>query len=68
MKNPIPVESMKKTIAYLYLLTFCPPKRIAKFKKSTAAMLKNLAATAGMKEAAYLRKALPEACGRIVSW
>jgi hypothetical protein len=68
MSQTIPAESMKKTIAYFHLLSYCPPGKLADFKSSTVLMLKELAAQAGLKEKAYLAQALPEACLRIVAF
>ena len=68
MSKTIPPESMKKTIAYLYLLSFCPPAQLADFKRSTASMLKELAGQAGLTEKEYFTQALPEACHRILAF
>lgn len=68
MSKAIPAESMKKAIAYYFLLSYCPPDRLADFKKSTAPMVKAMAEKAGMKEKAYLPAALPEVCHRIVAF
>jgi hypothetical protein len=68
MKTTISAGSMKKTIAYFHLLSFCPPDKLADFKRNTASMLKDLAGKAGMKEKAYLAKALSEVCQRIVAF
>jgi len=67
VKTP-PVETLKKTIAYFYLLSFCPPMQIANFVRSTAAMRKRLAKSAGMGEAAYFKMVIPEVCRRIVAF
>ena len=63
-----PVDTLKKSIAYFYLLSFCPPMRIADFYRSTAAMRKALAKSAGMSEAAYFKMIIPEVCRRIVAF
>jgi hypothetical protein len=68
MKTTMSAESIKKTIAYFHLLSFCPPDKLADFKRNTAPMLKNLAGKAGMKEKAYLAQTLPEVCQRIVAF
>ncbi|MBN1438561.1 MAG: hypothetical protein JW929_04050 [Anaerolineales bacterium] len=64
----IRVEALKKTIAYYYLLSYCPPAEVAGFAGVTAPLRKALADTAGMSEAAYFRAVLPEVCRRIVSY
>jgi hypothetical protein len=68
MSQTIPVESLKKTIAYFYLLSYCPPEQMTDFKRTTAAMHKALAESAGMQEAAYFSQVLPEVCRRIVAF
>jgi hypothetical protein len=62
------VEALKKTIAYFYLLSYCPPELVADFKKATAPLRKGLAESAGMSEAAFFKAVLPEVCSRIVSY
>lgn len=68
MTKAISTGSLKKTIAYFYLLSYCPPEKLADFKRSTASMRRALAETAGMKEAAYFTQAIPEVCRRIVAF
>ncbi len=68
LKKPIPAEILKKTIVYFYLLSYCPPERIVDFKRISAPMRKDLAARAGMPEAAYFKEAAPEVCRRIVAY
>ncbi len=67
-KKAIPVEILKKTIAYFYLIAYCVPERIGDFNRATAPMRKELAAQAGMQEAAYFKHAIPQVCRRIVSY
>jgi hypothetical protein len=62
------VEAVKKTIAYFYLLSYCPPELCADFTEATAPLRKGLAESAGMSEAAYFKAVLPEVCRRIVSY
>lgn len=68
MKTTLSAESIKKTIAYFHLLSFCPADKLADFKRTTAPMLKDLAGKAGLEEKAYLAQALPEVCQRIVAF
>lgn len=68
MSKTIPAGSMKKMITYLYLLSYCPPDKLADFKRNTAPMLKELAVQAGIKEKAFLAQALPEACTCILAF
>ena len=68
MSKNIPAESMKKTIAYLYLLSFCPPAQLADFKRSTTPMRKELAGQTGLKEREFFTQTLPEACQRVVAF
>ena len=68
MTKAIPTESLKKTIAYFYLLSYCPPVKFADFNRSTAPLRKALAANTGMEEEAYFTRVLPEVCHRIVAF
>ncbi len=68
MSKPIPAGSMKKAIAYLHLLSFCPPDKLADFKRNTTPMLKEMAERSGLKEKVFLAEALPEACRLIVAF
>ena len=68
MSKNVPAGSIKKAICYLYLLAFCPPSKLADFKASTQLMRKNMAEQAGMKEDAFIKKAVPEACRHIVAF
>ena len=68
MTKEIPVETLKQTIAYYYLLSYCPPENIADFKKSVAALRKGLAKQAGMKVGDYFKQVIPQVCRRIVSF
>jgi hypothetical protein len=62
------VEALKKTIAYYYLLSYCPPEQVVEFAKTTGPLRKTLAKSAGMSETAYFKAILPEVCRRIVSY
>jgi hypothetical protein len=64
----LPVEALKKTISYFYLLSYCPPGRIADLRQITAPMRAGLAESAGMSEAAYFKTAIPDVCARIVAF
>lgn len=66
--NAPPVESLKKTIAYFYLLSFCAPERITDWARDTAPMRKALAESAGLSETAYFQMVTPEVCRRMVSF
>jgi hypothetical protein len=61
-------ESLKKTIAYFYLLSFCPPDRILEYQHSLAPLRKALAESVQMSEKEYFIKAIPEVCRRIVAF
>jgi hypothetical protein len=64
----LPVESLKKAIAYFYLVSYCPPGRIDDFRRLTDPLRKALAESAGMNEADYFKAAVPEVCRRIVAF
>jgi hypothetical protein len=62
------VEPLKKTIAYFYLVSYCPPDKIQEFLRSTAPMRRNIARQAGMNETTYFAQVIPEVCRRIVAF
>jgi hypothetical protein len=64
----ISAELMKKTIAFFYLLAFCPPEKLGAFIRTTAPWRKRLAAGAGMEPGAYFAGAVPGVCRRIVAF
>jgi hypothetical protein len=64
----IPAEILKKTIAYFYLLSFCPPEKLGAFIRTTAPLRSRLAAGAGMEAGAYFTRAVPEVSRRIVAF
>ncbi len=68
MSKTIPAGSMKKAIAYLHLLSFCPGEKLTEFKRNTAPMLKEMAERAGLKDKVFLAEALPEACRLITAF
>jgi len=68
MTTKIPVESIKKSIAYLYLLSFYQPEGLNQVKGNLSPLLEQMASASGMKQNEYLENALPEACQRIVSY
>lgn len=63
-----PVETLKKTIAYYFLLSYCPPGQVHSFTQSTVSLRKALAESTGKSEAAYFKAVLPEICSRIVAF
>jgi hypothetical protein len=64
----IRVEALKKTIAYYYLLSYCPPEQVVEFVNAAGPLRKELAKSAGMSEKAFFNAVLPEVCRRIVSY
>ena len=68
MSQSIPVDVLKQTISYFYLLSYCHPEHIADFKESTADLRTDMATKAGMKEDPFFKAAIPEACRRITSF
>jgi len=60
--------SIKKTIAYLHLLSYCPPPKLAEFNDIANPLIKELADIAGLKIKNYLDLAIPQACLLIVSY
>jgi cell pole-organizing protein PopZ len=68
MSQEIPVGSIKKTIAYFYLLSFCPPEKVPELKRILAPFRESMAKEAGMSQKALFAHAIPEACARIVAY
>lgn len=68
MSTTLTAESIKKTIAYYYLLSFCPPEDIKEFHQNMSVWRKQLAETAGMSEAEYFKAAIPAVCRHIVAF
>jgi hypothetical protein len=68
LNGVIPAEIMKKTIAYFYLLSFCPPENLGLFIRRTAPLRGRLAAGAGMDPGAYFSRSAPEVSRRIVAF
>jgi hypothetical protein len=64
----IPAGIMKQTIAYFYLLSFCPPEKLGAFIRNTAPLRGRIAAVLGMEPAAYFTQAVSEVCRRIVAF
>jgi hypothetical protein len=64
----IPAEIMKKTIAYFYLLSFCPPEKLGNFIRITEPLRRQISGGAGMEPAAYFTRAVPEVSRRIVAF
>jgi hypothetical protein len=62
------VELIRQTLTYYYLLSFCPPARIADFQTATGLIHKGLAASSGMKEADFFSAVIPEVSRRIVAF
>jgi len=68
MTNKLSIEGLQVTIGYLYLLSFCIPERIHEFGEAGSLLRKGLALKAGLTEAEYFERVLPEACRRIVAF
>jgi len=68
MTHQISADSIEATIAYLYLLAYCPPEAVPEFYLSTSHLRSALAEQAGLTESAYLEAVFPIACQKIVSF
>jgi hypothetical protein len=68
MELIIPAETMKKTIAYFYMVSYCPADRIMEFNKTTAGLRKQLAKEGGMAQKNFFPEVIPEVCWRIVAF
>lgn len=68
MSGTLSAESIKKTITYFYLLSFCPPTDLGAFKEHVKPWKRQIAKAAGMSEAKFFKVAIPEVCSRIVAF
>ncbi|MBT3190458.1 MAG: hypothetical protein HN855_04405 [Anaerolineae bacterium] len=68
MSIKFPAETIKKTIAYFYLLSYSPPAKIGEMKKSLAPLLKELIESAETSEFSFYEEVIPEVCRRIVAF
>jgi hypothetical protein len=68
MSNNIQVENIKKVIAYLYLLSFCPAEKVPEFTNLLSSYRESLAEKEGMTEKEFMKNAIPEACDRIIAY
>jgi len=68
MSSPLPAESIKNTIAWLHLLSYCPPAKVVDFNKIADPLIKALADVAGLKPGEYLDLAIPQACLLMVAY
>ena len=63
-----PADVLKRTIAYIYLVTYCPPKKLNDLAQAGAPLRRRLAHQAGMAESEFFKTALPEVCSHIAAY
>lgn len=68
MSIKFPAETIKKAIAYFYLLSYSPPEKIREVKDSLAPLLEALVGAAGVSESSFYEEIIPEVCRRIVTF
>jgi hypothetical protein len=66
-KNPS-AETLKKTIAFFYLLSYCPPGMLGHFIRVTTPMRRSLEAESGKPSGVYFTQIIPEVCRRIAAF
>jgi hypothetical protein len=64
----IPADVLKRTIAYFYLVAYCPPEALNDLARAGAPLRRRLALEAGMGESEFFKLALPEVCDRIAAY
>lgn len=64
----VPIETIKNTIAYYYLVSFCPAGQIDEFIHKAILIRKTLAESSNLDEEEFLDVVVPEVCRRIVSF
>ncbi len=68
MNQKMSAESIKKAIAYFYLISFSPSERVLEFQELLSPYREEIAKQTGMTEKAFFTNAIPEACTRIVAY
>lgn len=63
-----PADLVKKTISYLYLVSFCPPSQLAEFTPAITPLFQALLKTSGMDEQTFNIQVLPQACHHMVAY
>jgi len=61
-------DTVKKTISYFYMLSFCPPANLEDFNKASGELRKQLAKDAGMPQKEFFSEMIPQVCWRIVAF
>ncbi|MBN2117113.1 MAG: hypothetical protein JW730_11110 [Anaerolineales bacterium] len=68
MNGNISTEILKRTIAYFYLLAYCPVDSITDFKDVTRPLIRQFAEDGRVREEEYLKEVIPEVSRRIVAY
>jgi len=68
MAESLTVEEIQTSISYLYLLSFCPPDQIHAFNQAGLPLRSGLAMRAGLSEADFFSRTIPESCRRITAF
>jgi hypothetical protein len=68
MAAKIPAETWNNTLAYFYMLSFCPPDQLKNFKQVSSTLRKSIADQAGMPQIRFFPEAVPLICWRIVAF
>jgi len=66
--HPAPVETLRQTIAYFFVLSYIPPDSLGEFIYRTTPKRQELATSAGMEAVEYFRAVTPEICRRMVAF
>ena len=68
MTKNISAETLKKTIAYFYMLSFCPTSHIEEFNKASGGLRKQLAKEANMTQKKFFPEVIPQVSWRIAAF
>jgi hypothetical protein len=68
MKLQFHPETVKKTIAYFYLVSYFPSNHLKEFNTATAELRKQLATEGGMAQKKFFPEIIPEVAWRIVAF
>ena len=68
MTNTLSAESLKQTISYYYLVSYCPPERVKLLEELCQPLRSRRAEENGMSAEDYRSVVIPEVCHRILAF
>ncbi len=68
MTTNISADTLKKTISYYYMLSFCPSTHLKEFTQASGDHRKSLVKEAGLTQTKFFDEVIPQVCWRIVAF